>query len=89
MTLTLNLNPKQEERLKQLALSAKISPEQLAQSVVENLLVSETTSDTPTASTRNIRSFRGAGAKSPMKQDAQAYVNEIRQDWDDDNLRLA
>ena len=85
MTLTLNLNSNQEERLKQLALSAKISPEQLAQSVVENLLATEATSVTATMPTRNIRSFRGAGAKSPMKQDAQAHVYELRQDWDDDN----
>ena len=85
MTLTLNLNSNQEARLKQLALSAKISPEQLAQSVVENLLATEATSITATIPTRNIRSFRGAGAKSPMNQDPQAYVYELRQDWDDDD----
>lgn len=42
-----------------------------------------TQSTVPNPVQRSLRSFRGLGAHLYTGQDAQDYVNQIRQEWDD------
>lgn len=37
--------------------------------------------------TRSLLEFEGVGARNPIGMDAQEYVNQMRDEWDDDSLR--
>ena len=78
MTVTLELKPETEERLRAQAKAQGLLLEDYMQQVLEG--VSAETN--PTGKPYSILDLEGVGAHLWHGQDAQEYVNAIRDEWD-------
>ena len=79
MTLVLNLPPATEAKLRALAALEGRAEEEIVLSAVETFL--EATRAMPRRR-RNILEFRGASKHNPIGTNAQAYISEMRDEWD-------
>lgn len=78
MTVTLQLKPETEERLRALAKSQGLLLEDYMQQVLEGASAAANLANKP----HSILDLEGVGAHLWQKQDAQEYVNSIRDEWD-------
>ena len=79
MTVTLQLQPQVEERLRALAKAQGLQLEDYMQKVLEGASAEANTAAKP----YSILDLEGAGAELWHGQDAQEYVNAIRDEWDE------
>ena len=79
MTLTLYLPPVLEAKLRERAAREGHAEEVIAQTAIEQFL--EEAACAPKLR-RNILEFRGVGKHNRVGNDAQEYVNQMRDDWD-------
>lgn len=79
MTLVLHLPPDTEAKLRERAAREGRPEEEIVLHAVQKLLEA---AEAPPKRLRNVLEFRGVGKHNPVGKDPQAYVNEMRDEWD-------
>jgi hypothetical protein len=78
MSLLLEVPPKLEATLRERAIDEGTTAQDLALTVLEKAMAEHAKPKRQ----RSVLDFEGVGAANPVGMDAQEYVNQLRDEWD-------